>query len=82
MKLDIYIRDYPDNGNPLEQEVGIEPMSERVTVGWKLFWGDEKYGDYMVMPDIGRREDVEKAVRLMLSQAYQTMMFLQLGEKD
>ena len=81
MKLDIYIRDYTDNGNPLEQEKGIEPLSGRVTVGWKLFWGDEAYGDYLVMPDIGRRDDIEKAVCLMLNQAYQTKMCLQLGEE-
>ena len=68
-----------DDGNPLNQEKGREPAEGRTTVGWKMTADDgEVFGDYISMPSTDDRGDVEKAVKLMLKQAYITEMYLVL----
>ena len=68
-----------DDGNPLNQEKGREPQEGRTTVGWKLTADDgEVFGDYISMSSTDDRGEVEKAVKLMLKQAYITEMYLVL----
>ena len=63
----------PDDGNPLNQEKGVEPNGNMISVGFKFRDETGKwYGDYILLGPGFDRGAVTEAVELLLGQAYRT----------